>query len=288
MGSTSMTNKQSLRGFTLIELSLVMAIIIVLVLVLVPAISKVRNSAKMTAATAQMKNIATACETYHSLFNDYPGVFSEDDYINSPTVSSSQAMYISLNRRFYTPTNPPPAGVTTIPVTLGSNNIGVDSDGSRNPKNYSAYVNTDTYNAFLPGKPSEVSDNASLVGQVPVPCYIDSGAFKSEALPILYYRLANKWDSDKAAMAVPPKGYAKDLVAQSYTAANTACFYTESNVAIPSAVNFNFATSPNALRNLVTKTSGTTSVPVGGFVLISAGVDRTFGTGDDIVLAGGE
>jgi prepilin-type N-terminal cleavage/methylation domain-containing protein len=62
------------RGFTLVEMLVVISIIIVLMALLLPAIGKVYKSAQRTAIANDLQAIATALEAYKKDFNDYPRV----------------------------------------------------------------------------------------------------------------------------------------------------------------------------------------------------------------------
>jgi len=66
--------KRRKKGFTLIELMIVIAIIAILAAVLVPNFMRAREASRLTACKSNLKNISTAVETY-SNDNDglYPG-----------------------------------------------------------------------------------------------------------------------------------------------------------------------------------------------------------------------
>lgn len=72
------------KGFTLVELMIVIAIISILALVLLPNFVIARHQARLSACQSNIKNISTAVETYCSSNNDqYP----QNDFIvdnNSP------------------------------------------------------------------------------------------------------------------------------------------------------------------------------------------------------------
>lgn len=62
------------KGFTLIELMIVIAIIAILAAVLVPNFMRAREASRLTACKSNLKNIATAAETYSTDYNGvYPG-----------------------------------------------------------------------------------------------------------------------------------------------------------------------------------------------------------------------
>jgi len=60
------------KGFTLIELMIVIAIIAILAAVLVPNFMRAREASRLTACKSNLKNISTAVETYS---NDYDGLY---------------------------------------------------------------------------------------------------------------------------------------------------------------------------------------------------------------------
>ncbi|HUY42082.1 MAG TPA: prepilin-type N-terminal cleavage/methylation domain-containing protein [Candidatus Dormibacteraeota bacterium] len=66
-----MTN-DSERGFTLIEMMIVVAIIAILVTILVPNLMRARAQAQTAACEANLKEIATALELYETDHDAYP------------------------------------------------------------------------------------------------------------------------------------------------------------------------------------------------------------------------
>lgn len=288
-------------GFTLIELLVVISIIALLIGLALPALSKARNTAKNTAATAQMRGIVVACENYHNDFGAYPGLIKDDLYVNTSTITASQAMFVSLTRRFYSadPAGPGYAGSGTVHITVpavapyAAADFYVENDPSIKPKNYASLVTSggrqmDTYEPYLTPKPTDYLDpikwkSALTAG---IPCFVDSGGFKSDAMPILYYRMSYKWDPDNATLP----SIASLRTAQS-SAVGRACYYSALNSGIENnAFDAGVAASATTLEKVVTTSTGTPPIltPKNGFVLISAGVDRTFGTSDDIAVGGGD
>jgi type II secretion system protein G len=64
--------KRRKKGFTLIELMIVIAIIAILAAVLVPNFMRAREASRLTACKSNLKNISTAVETYS---NDWDGLY---------------------------------------------------------------------------------------------------------------------------------------------------------------------------------------------------------------------
>jgi prepilin-type N-terminal cleavage/methylation domain-containing protein len=60
------------KGFTLIELMIVIAIIAILAAVLVPNFMRAREASRLTACKSNLKNISTSVETYS---NDWDGLY---------------------------------------------------------------------------------------------------------------------------------------------------------------------------------------------------------------------
>jgi len=63
-------NRSQNRGFTIVELLVVIGIIAVLVGLLLPAVSKARDQAKITSSQSNLRNLAAAHATYASTWND--------------------------------------------------------------------------------------------------------------------------------------------------------------------------------------------------------------------------
>jgi prepilin-type N-terminal cleavage/methylation domain-containing protein len=70
------------RGFTLIELMVVIGIIVLLAAILMPVVSRVRQQAFNTNTQSQMQRIMQACESYYHDFNAYPGPIPNSQLAN--------------------------------------------------------------------------------------------------------------------------------------------------------------------------------------------------------------
>lgn len=60
------------KGFTLIELIIVIAVIAILVAIVIPQFRGIRLQAKKSRAMADIRNIQTALVVYSSIYNKYP------------------------------------------------------------------------------------------------------------------------------------------------------------------------------------------------------------------------
>jgi len=73
------------RGFTLIEMMIVVAIIAILVSILVPNFIRARAQAQTAACEANLKEIATSLEEYETDHEAYPDVTSMTNVTNTDT-----------------------------------------------------------------------------------------------------------------------------------------------------------------------------------------------------------
>ncbi len=71
--------QKSFKGFTIIELLVVVSIIALLIGILLPAIGKARDQAKLTQSKTNLRNLGTAHATYASEWNDRQITFVDDN-----------------------------------------------------------------------------------------------------------------------------------------------------------------------------------------------------------------
>lgn len=297
----------SSKAFTLIELLVVVSILVLLIAILIPVVSKSRNSARAAGTLAQMQHIQQACEQYYNDFNAYPGPVADAALDGTVKFTAAQNLFLGLTRRFfpaappgtYTATKPDAALALWIDQNPGdqlASYATVGSGGTTPNVVVAGEPNASTFDAFIIPKPAEISGGSQTAQSngldlTKYPAFVDS-AFGGDARPILYYRQAYKWDAENVAQGAAKLAgtpFASQMVADKPADAQ-ACYYANNNTLIDKdgTIPTMTAAAPlTPLANFVTKTIGGTQVPGGGFVLISAGVDRIYGTSDDIVVFGG-
>lgn len=85
------------RGFSLIELLIVIAIILIIITIAVPNLTRARMHAQVTAAIAAIKTIHTAEVQYYSTYGKYAASLTELGPPTSGAASSSSADIIDAN-----------------------------------------------------------------------------------------------------------------------------------------------------------------------------------------------
>ncbi len=121
------------RGFTLIEMMIVVAIIAILVAILVPNFVRARAQAQTAACEANLKEIATALELYQTDHEQYPTAN------NSPVVATDPNLAPYLKQTPIDPVNP--AGqytYTTVNPAQGDASYTITCPGQHDPGTMSA------------------------------------------------------------------------------------------------------------------------------------------------------
>ena len=67
------------NGFSLIELLVVVSVIAILMAIMFPVLSGIKNNALRKLTETEAKGLASAIRAYHSEFNAWPGVSSDND-----------------------------------------------------------------------------------------------------------------------------------------------------------------------------------------------------------------
>ncbi|UCH12246.1 MAG: type II secretion system protein [Candidatus Omnitrophota bacterium] len=79
------------RGFTLVEIMIVVAIIALLAAIAIPNLLRARHNANEAAAQASLRTISTACESYLGANNEYPGTLATLGSETPPYIDSTLA-----------------------------------------------------------------------------------------------------------------------------------------------------------------------------------------------------
>lgn len=107
------------KGFTLVELLTVVAIIALLISIMVPVVSKARQQAKESAVRAQLHAIEVGLELFHTDFGFYPSSTPQDLSGNESHSSSSSYKVQGAHRLVF--------------ALLGRDKLGAPADPSKGP-----------------------------------------------------------------------------------------------------------------------------------------------------------
>ena len=123
---------QPRRGFTLIEIMVVIGIIALLIGILLPALSKVQERAKVTQTMGLMQEFAKACDAFQQEFGRYPGLVPEEILANDPQISGTENALLELmgggvrkndvDKSLYTNTTSGFGGTDWIELTFATGN----------------------------------------------------------------------------------------------------------------------------------------------------------------------
>lgn len=169
------------RGFTVVELLVVIGIILVLLSILVPLATKIQNAGRSATVSAQINAIRSAVEAYHGTFNAYPGPLPNDGTrVNGITgtvnVTGSENLVLGLYGGLER---------SGSNIVYNANLIGTGprylGPNAANAKTYQAFM--DNWPYHLPEK-QDVSNSGWALYGTNVPEFMDRHWFR----PIMYLR----------------------------------------------------------------------------------------------------
>lgn len=300
-----------IRGFTLVELLVVIGIIVILIGILLPVAANVRKKGWSTSTSQEMSRIGSACQAYYNDFHAYPGPMPEKNLdkdvsftaiappiTGMPKVTSSQNLVLGLlgALTLTPPNNTTPIVFSATQITAGPQNL-----NTLNPRQFPAYMDVTpdelpttaagTYTSFLTAR--GVS-NTYVVPEFLDHIPIDPPPYH---LPILYIRArmgatgivntggAKIQQYTFAQMSMYPTSLdnSKLFTAASIATADTSTNPPTNDFPIPSPNPGNYPDS----ATVYIANPGFTGQPRGkdSFILISAGIDHIFGTTDDIIYS---
>lgn len=132
-----MNLKKKKKGFTLIELMAVIAIISILAAVLVPTVNGYIKRAKKTAVVSQISNLVTAIETYNATATEPIDITDDEETAETVKTQLKKAGLIEEDDKSYNKIDGTSGEVVTIPQAFqinrdqeSVNHIQVETDGS--------------------------------------------------------------------------------------------------------------------------------------------------------------
>ena len=309
------------RGFTLVELLVVIGIIALLIGILIPVVSNVRKSAYVANTKNLMQKISAACTSYQLVFHSAPGVMPNSqfdfDYTSAtPPAVTAGGNFKDSNYKYFTQSEDlvvALCGGLTKNFVAGTKlefdsqylGQGPTSFNPLNPDKKTAFIAADRAD-LSPIPPSLASDPTVLSKMPPdltlgdpgnnqpyvkdsmIPEFMDKFP---DGRPIIYVR-ANPGAVNGSATT------AAQIISPSY---NPAYHYNyralapyldfETDPAKGGGEPLNNKKSSTMQPELITyftsEQSTSTAKYAGTYILISAGPDRKFGTADDIISGGG-
>lgn len=292
-------NAHTPAGFTLTELLVVILIISILIAILVPTISAVRNSAMKADTQNLISQLSGAITRYHQDFNAYPGVFHNQAIIDGSaqvagddaaigegaggeSVTMSENLVLSLLGGIKIDGGPVYDSTLTF-TAAGPTNLGT-------PKRYSAYLSVGE-DGLSVGKMSD-TDNLNPQSEMTdsiIPEFLDKF---SDPLPILYLRART------GASGIISEGgdYQYDVEQMKPYLRSGDGLKEAQPFGDPTSEGNDYGTSKKPyggyhyFRHPTLGGDNATGTPrqKDGFVLISAGPDRIYGTRDDIANWGSQ
>jgi prepilin-type N-terminal cleavage/methylation domain-containing protein len=300
------------KGFTIVELLTVMAVIALLIGLLVPALSMVKDRGKEIQQRAQFHAVTTGLEMFKADFGDYPE--SNDNSINtvsSPQKTADPRAYCGANKlaeaivgldylgfhpnsdfradgaNTVSTKTPPPPTMNAIVYSANANTANWQNATENIQARKGPYVELENANAFRMDEIYTAAPAPFVAGwdsQYPLAlCDVFArkrGGIggKTTGTPILYYRARTnfaiqKTDTD---METSIYYYGDNVNLLGLGLPDTGIAHEIQRIPADALINFD--------AKILNKNVQTVNRPykAGSFILWSAGKDGSFGTGDDI------
>jgi len=291
------------RGFTLVELLVVIGIIALLIGILIPVVSRVRQSAYVANTKNLMQKISAACTSYQLVFHSAPGVMPNSQYdfdytsATPPAVAASANFTDPVTYMYFTQSEDlvvTLSGGLTKDLTTGAGKLGFDSKYlGQGPTNFNP-LNPLKHEAFIAADPSDLSPRdvplgdpsgtQTFVKDTKIPEFMDKFP---DGRAIIYVR-ANPGAANGSATS------AAAIISPAYNSAfhynyRALAPYLNFDTMADEPLNNKKTTTmtPEVINYFTSEQSTSTAKYAGTYILISAGPDRKFGTADDIVSGGG-
>ena len=302
--------KKQIKGFTLVELLVVVSIIAVLVGIIVPAINMARMQAKKGALKSTLNAISTGLDVFRNDFGNYPDSSIRDDVIGSDyylrgenahwdnaytDVGAHRLAEAMFGIDLLGHSTFQPNGIPFYHV----NSFGVPCDNYENEvERTGPYVSLDNLEIGTMGDVPEAPGmqfDACIRSAGTVESVQFSGKFNSNPLimdglrrklprPILYYRAHKRGTFINTIYNYDDNHYITDPFGMQYEDKSTGYTYTGNPSDLKSFPNFIWDQKTGIGTTPADRLNHPSARPYNSdtFILVSAGPDGEYGTEDDI------
>ena len=280
------------RGFTLVELLVVIGIIAVLLAILVPVVNKVRISVHNANTKNMLTQVSGAIQQYHNDYQAYPGPTPAQAYQTTvpagivmvvAKMTSSEDLTLALVGGTSVTAFGPPLVLAFDKNLVGQGPVSLNKLNPGQKKAYMAYRKEEFSNGQLSAEPGY-----QYVIDTPVPELMDTYA---DRRPILYLR-ANSAKQGVDESKLVSNGYKADTHYNLFGVlgyANRSALPADQEPLAKVNPGTVPVTDPDVIKAFKSPFSTSTVVTAknaGSYMLISAGPDRKYMTDDDIIVGG--